>query len=143
MLLLGALAGCTRHNGDIGPLFGTWRLDGLERTGADGAAEEMPIEFYSWAFQSNILRITKIMDHHDFEISVGTWSLDEDVMTLNFTHSENNPDNIDYFRPPAELHLSSTGVTRLRVQRLDRKRLVMDYTDAEGDTYTYILNKSY
>lgn len=58
-------AACNRNNGDIGDLFGEWRLESMT---ADGEPVQLytqkddasiPILF-TWAFQGNVVRINSI-----------------------------------------------------------------------------------
>lgn len=79
------MSGCTRHNGDIGDLFGEWRL---ERLTADGQETDLYEEtpdaplLYTWAFQGNIIRINTIYAHNRVFECFGTWMREDDLLEL-------------------------------------------------------------
>ncbi|MCM1355138.1 MAG: lipocalin-like domain-containing protein [Staphylococcus sp.] len=146
-LLLGLivpLTGCTRHNGDIGDLFGEWRLERMTADGVDvdlyGQADEDGVELYTWAFQSTLIRINSIYPHHHSMLSMGTWSEDGDILSLKFGYSDNVEGNESFYIPPAVLQLRPDGVTRLHFDSRSGKKMVLSQTADDGVTYTYYLS---
>ena len=66
ILIIGLLQlGCTRNNGDIGDLFGTWRLDTLTEDGKELDLYGGMTKVYTWAFQSHIIRVQDIRNNMD------------------------------------------------------------------------------
>ncbi|MDE6860078.1 MAG: lipocalin-like domain-containing protein [Duncaniella sp.] len=140
MLVAGFIsAGCTRNNGDIGDLFGDWRLDTLTADGLEMELYNGDVEVYTWAFQSNIVRIQEIFTYMDFSDYIGTWRRDGDVLILDFTHHADYGD--ENFSPPEDLHLVEHGVTKLDIVRLDSRKLQVSYRGEDGVEYMYFLHK--
>lgn len=140
-LLAITLGSCTRNNGDIGDLFGTWRLIELK---ADGEAQPLYNDetlLYTWAFQSEVIYIQTIRPHDEYNRAKGTWSRTGSVLALNFTHSDS--DGPVYYTPPAALHLQPHAVTPLNIITLNHKEMRLYYTDTEGVKYEYYLKKAY
>ncbi len=132
-------SGCTQNNGDIGDLFGNWRLDSVTAEGLELELYDGEIKVYTWAFQSGIIRIQKIysnMDHLDY---LGTWQRDDDELTLNFTHHADYGD--ENFTPPEELHLVAHGITRLDILQLNSSKMCVGYRGNDGVEYKYYLHK--
>lgn len=132
-------AGCTRNNGDIGDLFGDWRLETLTADGEELQLYDGDTKVYTWAFQSGIIRIQEIRAYMDYSDYLGTWSREDDELILDFTHQADYGD--DNFTPPAALHLVAHGVTRLEIIRLDSRKLQVGYQGEDGVKYMYFLNK--
>ena len=140
-VVLTALCGCTRNNGDIGDLFGTWRVEEIT---ADGEPTELftPEKLaYTWAFQSHIIYIQTIKPHDSYDRARGTWVQDGDILALDFNHTDIDGD-LNY-TPPAEMHLVADGITRLEIKELTNKRIHLEYTAADGIRYAYFLKKAY
>lgn len=140
VLMVGLIpVGCTRNDGDIGDLFGTWRL--IEMT-ADGVAQDLysdDVKAYTWAFQSGIIRIQEIGDRMDYSDYMGTWTRDDDTLILDFTHRADYGD--ENFTPPAALHLVAHGITTLDLRLLGSKELHAGYRSDSGVEYVYYLKK--
>lgn len=141
-LSLVIMAGCTRHNGDIGDLFGEWRL---ERLTADGQETELyddssdgPL-LYTWAFQGNIIRINTIYAHNRVFDCFGTWMRDDDLLELCFIYHDNSQGTDYLYNPPEAMCFSPDGVTRLHIDRLTGKKMEVSYTSADGVEYRYYL----
>lgn len=134
---------CTRHNGDIGDLFGEWRLerltaDGVEQQLYDSEDESAPI-LYTFAFQGNLIRINSIYQYYRVADCYGTWLIDEDILQLRFTYDD-NLEGTDYlYNPPKALHLSPSGITRLDIVSLNGKNMQLSYIDEAGVEYNYYL----
>lgn len=145
LALASVLGGCTHAGGDIGPLFGTWRLEELTADGAKvelyGQGDGAP-ELYVWAFQGELVSIRSIFEHQDVETFYGSWSRTDEALTLNFTYSDD--EDFDAFTPPAAMHLEADGITTLKIINLTDKRLRLSYVNSQsGTTYEYNLKKAY
>lgn len=134
-LLLGA---CTQNNGQIGPWFGTWRLDRID---IDGNADKAYPGNVIWKFHSDIVAIIAVDDiEHDAIPAWGTWSEENGVLTLNFTYSDtDNPNQWDKYTPPASTHIPA-GISRLDIVSLSTARIILKYVSSDA-TYTYYLKK--
>lgn len=137
--LLAIFIACRTNNGDIGPLYGQWILAGLT---LDGEPDSIECSDFSFGFQNNILYIAHQTGYHEFTESFGTWTLDGDDLTLNFTHTaDQHPENGIKFNPPVELHIPVRAATVMKVYTLTDKNLRFGFTDSIGCKYDYSLYK--
>lgn len=145
ILLLSLLAfGCSHNDGDIGPLFGTWRLESVTADGADVDLHEDGSLLIDWRFQSHLIQIQTVFEHYSYQNVMGTWQMTEHpdrILALDF--SGHNVDGTGFYTPPSQLHLVRGGVTPLTIERLNGKDLRLSYTSADGVTYAYKLRKAY
>lgn len=137
------IAGCTHNDGDIGPLFGRWKLakmtaDGVPLTITDAA--DGPLSYY-WAFQGKIMWIMATYPHNDYINHKALWSRNGDKLVIDFTNSNNG--YIGEFDPPAELHLVENGITPLTITTLTSDRLQAWYVADNDVRYEYYLEKYY
>ncbi len=134
------LSGCTHNNGDIGPWFGIWTLTSIE---ADGApiADYVPNSIF-WKFQSTVINITQLLDHHDCRDTFGTWrQAGDSQLELNFTHSDDTlHPGTELYAPPEILHLPS-DICTLHIVRFTDKHIILTYISTDGVTYKYTLVK--
>lgn len=119
LLLIAFSAGCTHNNGDIGTLFGQWRLTGMTCDGADLMPEGKDVY---WAFQSTTVKMVVILPYHERSESYGSWRLDDNTLFMDFSD--------DRWSPPAEMRLPRQSA--LQVLKLDGGRMQLSYTP-EGD----------
>ncbi len=135
------LGGCTHNNGDIGDLFGEWRLEELKADGVPQPLYDSETLLYTWEFQSDIIFIQTILPHESYARAKGTWSRTDGMLMLDFDHHD--IDGYIYYTPPAPLHLVERGVTPLHLVTLDGKNLRAEYTASDGIKYEYVLRKAY
>lgn len=135
------LSGCTRNDGDIGDLFGEWRLESIT---ADGEPLQLydndpdAPQLYTWAFQSNVIRINTLYVHSLVYDCYGTWARTDNSLILTFTYTDD--DNTAYrYTPPEIFHFSSDGVTDLAIDRLSGKKMELSRVDSDGTLYRYYL----
>lgn len=127
-LVLTLLAGCTHNNGDIGPLFGKWKVTAIE---ADGTAQPDYRGNVFWSFQSHTVEVTAVFDHHERYDGFGCWSMAGDELILSFPDSDR--------QPPEQAALPSECT--MTVLRLNSKNAVFRYLLPEGGSLTYTLTK--
>lgn len=134
-----AATACRTNNGDIGELYGQWML---ERLTIDGNPDNIECSDFSFSFQNNIVYVSHQTGHHEYVECFGTWQLEGDVLTLNFTHTDQyHPTGGIKYNPPAELHIPSRASTKMDVSILTDKKLKFGFTDANGNMYEYTLFK--
>lgn len=137
-------AACTHNDGDIGDLFGVWRLTELTADGTHvdlyGDADVDGLQACDWAFQGNVVKIEMIYPYYDHDASYGIWSREGDRLLIDFSHTSGESINFD---PPAELHLEARGVTSLTMTEMSRTRMTGWYVDSEGVRYEYHLRRLY
>ncbi len=141
LVLLLATGGCTRNNGDIGPLFGNWRLDSMKADGEEVELYDDTTLLYVWAFQSSLVKIQTVQPHNDYRWAMGTWTLEGNTLSLDFNHTDIDGDY--NYSPPAPLHLEGHGITPLHVTTLTGSCLKAEYTAPTGVKYEYTLHKAY
>lgn len=151
ILIAVAFSACTRNNGDIGDYFGEWRLDAMTADDHDVAlygSDAVPDpEFgtalvYTFAFQSNIVRINSIYDHHDMVVAIGSWIDRGSDIEFNFTHSDDSGDAYGY-SPSAVLQIPTDRVITFGVYSPDDGKMVLTQTAADGTVYKYYLTKQH
>ncbi len=141
LTLLLTTGACTHNDGDIGPLFGYWRLDKMTVNDTPhNLYDNTGVELYAFAFQSNVMYIQTMLPHLDYDRAFGTWSLDGDVMTWHFRWTDMN--NYANYTDPEALMLDPSGLTTLHVLRLTSSHLDVEYTDTDGKVIRYYLTKT-
>lgn len=121
---------CTRNNGDIGPWFGTWRLESITVNGEPDKAYAPP--YLIWKFQSSIVQIINPDDAgHTASSATGTWSCDDNRLSLDFSWGLGHEGSISHLPPQCEL----------TVLRLSGSRIELRYDSSDGNTYIYLLKK--
>lgn len=135
-------AGCTQNDGNIGDLFGVWRLNQLK---ADGTplplyeGDDSPLA-YDWSFQGDVMKIDVVEPHHDHQRCYAMWKREDGKLLIDFSYGS---DASTEFDPPAALHLVRRGVTPLELTELTSKKLVGWYIGEDGVKYEYTLKKLY
>ncbi|MBD5371109.1 MAG: lipocalin family protein [Bacteroides sp.] len=139
LALLTAIWGCTRHNGDIGPWFGTWHVEAIT---VDGHPDGEYRGTLFMKFQGDVVNMTVVNDfEHTRADHWGRWSATSDELTLDYTYGDNiTPAATGRYAPPA-ISLLPGGVTRLRILKLTGSRLELRYENAEGEVIDYFLKK--
>lgn len=119
---------------------GTWLLDSIVINGQEDASYSGE---WIWKFEEDVVEIDKINEvMHTREPHLGTWSIDDKVMTLLFNHSDNQyaPGEGPY-APPAEIYIVSP-VTELKIDRSGSSRLILEGVEsASGNIIEYRLRK--
>lgn len=134
---------CTHNNGDIGELFGTWKLQSIT---IDGEIDSSYEDNVLWKFQSSVMCMIRANDstHNRLE-SWGTWSYanDDTLLELNFTHTDNDnpkPGSTKY-SPLPETHLPKSTIFTLDIIKLNSSEMILIYHSIEGKEYQYKLKK--
>lgn len=141
ILFMSSLSACTQNNGDIGPLFGFWRLNELTCDGEPVAGYEAGDEI--WSFQNNIIFIQTLGEAHDYEERVGTWTRHDNILSIDFTHWNAETDIEYYFKAPAILNFSDNQVNDLTVETITSDNLVLKMIAEDGSLMGYTLKKVY
>ena len=141
IIIAATLSSCTRNNGDIGDLFGTWRLESLKVGDIEQPLQTGDVRVYTWAFQSHIIYIQTIFDHDDYKRARGTWTMDEENLILDFGHTD--IDGSNNYTPPEALHLNADGKTYLRIVEYTSDRLHLIQVLDGAPPYEYYLKKAY
>ncbi len=129
-VILLALTSCTHNNGDIGSLYGQWKLVSIDAQGVE--IPEYNGDVF-WSFQDSAIQILSRMDQHEFEQRYGNWSLTDGDTRLVLTF----PD--DRWPAPRSIGLKETTV--LHVITLTSRDAVFEMSDTDGMSITYTLRK--
>lgn len=87
-ITVAVLSGCTRNDGDIGPLFGLWQMSGREVKGVDATEPLPPVEELFWAFQSSVIEMKHVYGTSRYESIYGKWNLQGETLTLDFPDTD-------------------------------------------------------
>lgn len=136
-LIFAVCVACTRNNGDIGPWFGTWKLSSITIDGQPEAYNADPDIL--WKFQSDIICMVRADDNeHTATPRWGTWSHSGNMLSLDFTYTDNNGDG--EYTPFPVTHLQR-GVTAIDIVKLSGSEIRLRWIDHAGQTIEYTLNK--
>ena len=136
VLLAFIAMGCTHNDGDIGPWFGSWAMpamtvDGDTPPGFDPVATV-------WEFQSEVVRIGLLDDHHDFAATAwGTWREADGRLYLDFTHGNGE------YTAPSWLLMHPGKVLVLSIVERENRRMVLRYITPKGESVVYTLKKTW
>lgn len=134
---------CTHNNGDIGDLFGTWKLETIT---IDGEKDSSYQDNVLWKFQASVINMVRANDTtHDRSESWGTWSYanDDTQILLNFTHTDNDNPNqgSNKYSPLPETYLPKARISTLNIVELNGKKMTLIYRADNGKEYIYYFKK--
>lgn len=141
-MLLAVICMSCQHNGNIGFLYGTWRVESYE---CDGTPVEDPGHTTFFGFQGGIVCATIVSDAYgDHSRNYGTWSDDGDTFTLDFTHSDSStPPGGDGYTPPAWLGMTSLYPMEMSVTGRDTDNMTWRWVSDDGKIHIYKLHKTW
>lgn len=115
MLLTG---GCTHNNGDIGPLFGNWKLRSIETDDPQYSMEQLVPEGMGLfiAFQSSTVKMYLVHPEGSADNRYGNYRLEDNTLFFDFP---------DTGLPHGHPLLGLPDVCELQLLRLDGRRLVL------------------
>ena len=137
-----ATSGCSHYGGETGLWGGTWHLEEIitgDRVNVDYIGNVF------WKFQDDVVDMVETDDEmHERKDHYGTWSASDDnrVLTLDFSHSSDRfPAGSEDYVPPKVTGLKG-GVTRLEVERLTSREMVVKTEVIEDNNeIRFVLNK--
>ncbi|MGM9803107.1 MAG: hypothetical protein ACI308_02915 [Muribaculaceae bacterium] len=123
-------ASCTTNNGDIGPWFGTWRVNELQ---CDGVAQPDYQGNLFIKFQNTVVQLVLTGDNHTAANSYGTWQdHGEGTMTLTFADEKRLPMPDSHF---------TAGTNAVTYAWHGGDVVTFTVTQPDGHTYTYRMQK--
>lgn len=136
LLLLCTTRACTHNNGDIGFLFGQWRLHEI----TDGNDIE-PCDTVFLAFQSDIVQLRKVVyASYDFNLLTGLYQHQDSLLQFSFLNLNGTDVLEDSLREQMLLELASLHIKEtdpiFQVSQLTRNKMTLKY-----DRYNYYLEK--
>lgn len=140
ILFAALLAAACQNNGDIGYLFGTWRIDSMT---VDGQPDPAAAAQTLISFQNDIIEVQRIFDADGtFANFFGTWAEDGDIITINFTHHADDPDD-QAFNAPEWLGWTAAHPMQLSVSSRSSRTVTWTFTADDGTVYVYNLRKTW
>lgn len=140
ILLLVALmlgTGCT-NNGDIGSLYGSWRVENITVDGQDLPLDENTTT--SFNFQNNIVMVKQSDVHHSYQYVVGTWQQTGANLTLTFHyHDDGTEPSEGMYAPPFWVGITEAITTF--TMTLDNNIMTLERTTAQGAKQKITLKK--
>lgn len=121
-------AGCTHNDGDIGPMFGTWRLTRVTATGCDAPQVEHPL---FWQFQSSVIRQVYENVKPEGTVTFGNWRIADNTLFISYQ------DGYD----PASSPLGLPQQSQLQLLRSTGSTLTVSYSPVPEGTVTYHFTK--
>lgn len=129
--LLVLLSACTRNDGDIGELYGLWRVVSIEDNGEELESYDGTLYF---AFQSNVY-CQRVVDEslHVYTDNFASWYYQsDDEIIVDFSDNRYAPFTITGMQK---------GQNLVRIEKCEGKDLEMSYVAADGTYYIYKLKK--
>jgi hypothetical protein len=131
--------GCTTNNGDIGPLYGQWKLTDIS---VDGVSDANYAGDIFWLFQSHVISMRRTDADHTQHACYGSWTRPtDDLLELDFTHTDDGSPDIDYRYTPFTDTLLPRAIARLTIVTLNSSRFVAAYDTTDGRHIVYTLEK--
>lgn len=136
---------CTHNDGDIGNLFGTWRVDSFT---IDGVAQENDqISNTTFSFQNNIVAITLVKDAYlTYNTRYGTWSESDGYFTLNFTNTSDlhtSPVGNGVYGAPEWLDMVSDEPMVMQKYDTAKNAFTLVWHSPDGKILEYKLHKTW
>lgn len=135
-------ASSCQNDGHIGWIFGVWRVESFTIDGQP--ADSSRSRTTTFGFQNNIVEVVAPGDVVGNNTTQwGTWSMDGEEFTLDFTHSDdNNPAGTGIYAAPAWLGMTSSEPMRMTVAHRGDS-FTMTWHSPEGTTNVYKLAKTW
>lgn len=149
LILMLGLGSC-QNNGNIGSLFGTWRIDyysvdGVEVKEIDIPGEPLPLSHVMFSFQNNIVQVATVLDDYkNYSIVFGTWEENDGNMILDFTHADaNTPAGTGVYSAPTWIGMISDQ--KMVMKKTDNKKdsFTLTWNDPRGYVRVYKLHKTW
>lgn len=129
-IVLALVSSCTRNNGDIGELFGIWRVTAIEVDGVNQNDYDGTLYF---AFQSSVFSQKKMDEEtHGHENQFATWKYQGKDIIIDFSDDRYTPISITGMQP---------GQNLVVVESISGKNMILSYVRPDDKKYVYYLVK--
>lgn len=135
VLTLSALGACTQNEGNIGYLFGIWRLHEITD---ETHTETCDTVFL--AFQSDVFQLRRVIyDIHEYSIFTGLYTRDDTCIHFRFLNHNGTDVTTDSLRTDMlndlkNLHIDTPSPS-FRVVSIDNHDMVLQYN---GYSYSFV-----
>lgn len=140
-LLLAIATSCTHNDGDIGPLFGIWRLEKMTRDGQAVDLRADGLQLVTFAFQNQVVEINTTEDHNYLTTCLANWRRDGQTLTFDFDNTDATGEDVRY-TPPSILGWRHGETCPTEIVKLDGKNMELAYVSPTGGDYRYWLKKT-
>ena len=115
LLAIAAMCSCTHNNGDIGPLFGQWKITDIATTdAATGTVTHNATSGAFLSFQNDVVTLTQVYDgQHQLALSYGKWEINGNSLTLYFDISDGVSLPGAMFYPRADFNIETLSGSEL------------------------------
>ena len=122
------LSGC-QNNGDIGDLYGQWKIIRIECEGDASLPGEYENNIF-WSFQNQTICVTGVWEYYN-SLDYGNWRIEDNTFFYSFPDKE--------FAPPVILSLPREG--KLQIVKLTGSEFILTYHPDLDSSITYYLKK--
>ncbi|MGN0223591.1 MAG: hypothetical protein ACI4AM_06160 [Muribaculaceae bacterium] len=142
IILTAALATACQNNGDIGDLYGSWRVDSYT---IDGNLQEGRPTQTVFSFQSTVVNVSLITDEYGgYWQRFGTWSETDTEFIFDFTHHDNkNAPGTGMYEAPEWLNFTSDAPMVLHKDQRSSREMTLSFSDLQGRRHVYVLKKTW
>ncbi len=130
------ITGCMHNGGDIGHLFGQWRLEYID---SNQGTEPCDTVFFS--FQSDVFQVRKVIyNTYDYVGFIGQYEQDEEHIKFNFYNHNGSevttPEATEKMLVDlASLHITTTSPL-FKIIKLQRNEMILEH-----ESYQYYFTK--
>lgn len=121
--LLTISVSCTHNDGDIGPIFGQWKLISMQCEGTDIVGVK---DLVYWSFQAQTIETKEVAEPHTIYRSYGNYRLQDGTLLISFPDAAFPP------RPYGMLPREAA----MKVLELSHSRMVLAHGDPDT-IYTF------
>lgn len=129
-MLIAIAQGCTRNDGNIGPIWGMWRVTNLEINGEQKEGYEGNLYF---SFQASVfMQKTVNENEHSANNTYAMWMYQGEDLLINFTEERYKP-----FAISGMIH----GENFVKVLYFEGDDMHLEYENPDGVKYFYKLKR--
>ena len=140
IFLLTVLPSCLQNNGHIGSWYGMWKLTSLTIDGQEDPEYEGNV---FWKFPTGVIQMDKFVDD-GYIASTGTWKDKDNILELTYDYYDDStpePEKSQKYTTLKGMHLPSTGVINLEINKRPSSSMQLTYRSKDGKTYVYKFKK--
>ncbi len=129
------------NDGDIGNLYGFWRIESYTIDGEDAMTEMVENTIFS--FQNDIVQVKwPVDDYLTYNYTTGTWTREGNEMSLNFTHHDDQyAHGTGIYEAPAWLSMTSSEIMHMTYTSDASHRFNLSWVDPQGRHIAYTFDK--
>lgn len=127
-----SMTSCTHNNGDIGPWFGLWHIEQVEK---DGAVINEYTGTNFFAFQTSVFQLRYTDDLQTEEQTTGMWEDLGQEIKVTF------PDQKLVWSHFYGIDMTEGAVNTFKVESITGKDMVLMLASSDGHNYRYTLKK--